>query len=272
MAEPIDLGGKVVLITGASRGLGRVMALGLARAGARLAIVARPGSEARLEEVRAAAADAGADVACFAADIGDAQACASIVHKTLERFGALHVLINNAAIGMGEVGPHVSRVVPFYKISLKMWHGIIDTNINGTFHMALAGATPLLEQKWGRIINVSTGLRTMVKAGFSPYGPSKAAVEAMTAIWAQDLADTGITVNALLPGWVSDTDMVLPEDFPDRSRLVPPARMVAPAVWLASNQSDGVTGMRIIARDWDSSLPPRQAFQAASAKAGWEVN
>jgi NAD(P)-dependent dehydrogenase (short-subunit alcohol dehydrogenase family) len=269
VAEPIDLTGKVVLITGGSRGLGRVMAAGLAGAGARVAITARPGSEAKLAEVHEAALPARGQIASFTGDITDPAACASIVRKTLERFGALHVLINNAAVGMVEVGPHVSRVVPFYKIPVHMWHRIIDTNINGSFHMALAAIAPLLEQKWGRIVNLSTGMRTMLKIGFSPYGPSKAAVEAMTAIWAQDLAGTGVTVNALLPGWVSDTDMVLSEDFPDRTRLVPPAKMVAPAVWLASDESGDVTGMRIIARDWDSTLPPRQAFQAASAKAGW---
>ncbi len=76
-------------------------------------------------------------------------------------------------------------------------------------------------------------------------------------------------MNALLPGWVSDTDMVLQEDFPDRSRLVPPGKMAAPAVWLCSGESDGVTGVRILARDWDETLPPAEAFKAASAKAGW---
>ena len=109
----------------------------------------------------------------------------------------------------------------------------------------------------------------MVRVGLSPYGPSNAAVEAMTAIWAQDLAGTGVTVNALLPGWASDTDMIVREDHPDRSRLVPPSAMVAPAVWLASDESDGVTGMRILAKDWDASLPAAEAFKAASATAAW---
>ncbi len=263
----MDLTGKVVLVTGASRGLGRVMALAVARAGARVAITARPGSEAKLARVCKAAPEG--QFAAFTGDVTDPSACASMVRKTLERFGALHVLFNNAAIGMVELGPHVSRVVPFYKIPLDMWHRVIDTNVNGSFHMALAAVGPMLEQKWGRIVNLSTGMRTMVKIGFSPYGPSKAAVEAMTAIWAQDLAGTGVTVNALLPGWVSDTDMVLPEDFPDRSKLVPTTKMAAPAVWLCSGQSDGVTGIRIIARDWDETLPPAEAFKRASAKAGW---
>jgi 3-oxoacyl-[acyl-carrier protein] reductase len=170
---------------------------------------------------------------------------------------------------MVELGAHVSRVVPFYKIPLDMWHRVMDTNVNGSFHMARAAVAPMLEQKWGRIVNLSTGMRTMVKVGFSPYGSSKAAIESMTAIWAQDLAGTGVTVNALLPGWVSDTDMALAEDFPDRGKLVPTSVMEAPAVWLASEHSDGVTGMRIIGRDWDPALPPEQALKAAAAKAAW---
>ncbi|OGA33160.1 MAG: hypothetical protein A3G80_11455 [Betaproteobacteria bacterium RIFCSPLOWO2_12_FULL_62_13b] len=267
----MELEGKVVLVTGGSRGLGRVMALGLASAGAKVAIAARPGSEQRLAQVRdaAAAANARSETAAFVGDITDPVFCADLVEKTCERFGMLHVLINNAAVGMNTLGPHVSRVVPFYDVPLDLWHRIVDININGTFHMARAAIPVLLKQGWGRIVNLSTGMRTMVKVGFSPYGPSKAAVEAMTAIWAQDLAGTGVTVNALLPGWVSDTDMILREDFPDRARLVPPESMIAPAVWLASEASDGVTGMRIIARDWDASLAPEDAFKAASAKAGW---
>ncbi|OGA05110.1 MAG: hypothetical protein A3H35_16330 [Betaproteobacteria bacterium RIFCSPLOWO2_02_FULL_62_17] len=265
----MNLSGKVVLITGASRGLGRVMALGLAAGGANVAITARPGSEAALAGVVDAAAGAKGEVAAFIGDVSDAAACVSIVKKTVQRFGALHVLFNNAALGMGEVGPHISKVIPFYNVPVATWQRIVDTNVNGTFHMSLAAVPLFLAQKWGRIINLSTGMRTMLRAGLSPYGPSKAAVEAMTAIWAQDLAGSGVTVNALLPGWAADTGMVLPEDHPDRSRLVPPSAMVPPAVWLASDASDGVTGMRILAKDWNPSLPPGQAYQGASAKAGW---
>ena len=263
---PIGLSDKVILITGGSRGLGRVMALGLAEAGARVAIVARPGSEAKLAEV---VAQGSGRISPFTCDVADADACAALVDRVLQHFGALHVLFNNAAVGMVELGPHVSRVVPFWEIPVDLWHRVVEANVNGPFHMARIATRQMLAQGWGRIVNLSTGMRTMVKIGFSPYGPSKAAVEAMTAVWAQDLAGTGVTVNALLPGWVSDTDMVLAQDFPDRSKLVPPAAMVAPARWLASEDSNGVTGMRIIARDWDAALAPAEAFKAAATKAAW---
>lgn len=263
---PIGLSGKTILVTGGSRGLGRAMALGLAEAGARVAIVARPGSEARLAEV---VAEGQGQIAPFTCDIADANDCVALLERVLQHFGALHVLFNNAAVGMVELGPHVSRVVPFWDIPVDLWHRVIEANVNGPFHVARIAVRHMLAQGWGRIVNLSTGMRTMVKIGFSPYGPSKAAVEAMTAVWAQDLAGTGVTVNALLPGWVSDTDMVLSQDFPDRSKLVPPDAMVAPARWLASEASDGVTGMRIIARDWNAALEPAEAFKAAAAKAAW---
>jgi len=267
----MDLSGKVVLLTGASRGLGRAMALGLASAGASLALTARPGSEARLAELLEAIAESGAtgEAVRFTGDIADPGMCASIVERTRERFGTVHVLINNAAVGMDRLGPYISRTVPFFDVPIDIWRRMVDTNINGTFYMTLAAVPLMLKQKWGRIVNLTTGVRTMVRVGLSPYGPSKAAVETMTAIWAQDLAGTGVTVNALLPGWASDTDMIVKEDHPDRSRLVPPSAMVPPAVWLASDESDGVTGMRIVAMDWDASLPPADAFKAASAKAAW---
>ena len=104
----------------------------------------------------------------------------------------------------------------------------------------------------------------MRRRGFSPYGPSKAALESATIIWAQDLAGSGVTVNALLPGGATLTGMI-PASFPDdlRAKLLDPAIMVPPLLWLASPQSDGVTGRRFVAANW------RDADPAAAADAGW---
>jgi NAD(P)-dependent dehydrogenase (short-subunit alcohol dehydrogenase family) len=112
---------------------------------------------------------------------------------------------------------------------------------------------------------------TMRRAGFSPYGPSKAALESETVIWAQDLAGSGVTVNGLLPGGATETGMI-PEGVSEavRSRLLQPEVMVEPLLWLASDASAGVTGARLDAARWDSSLPPEQAAAAAVEPAGWE--
>ena len=96
---------------------------------------------------------------------------------------------------------------------------------------------------------------TIVRRGFSPYGPSKAALEAETTIWAQDLKETPVTVNMLLPGGAVETGMI-PTNVPDtiRSALLQPQVMVPPLIWLASDQSSGVTGQRIIATEWSDAL------------------
>jgi NAD(P)-dependent dehydrogenase (short-subunit alcohol dehydrogenase family) len=127
----------------------------------------------------------------------------------------------------------------------------------------------MLKQRWGRIINISMNYETMRRAGFAPYGPSKAALESETIIWAQDLAGTGVTVNSLLPGGVTHTGMV-PGDIASevRKRLLPPEIMVQPLLWLASAMADDVTGARFVAVLWDSSLPPSQAAEKARDTAG----
>jgi 3-oxoacyl-[acyl-carrier protein] reductase len=121
----------------------------------------------------------------------------------------------------------------------------------------------MLAAGWGRIVNISVNAETMRRRGFSPYGPSKAALESETIIWAQDLAGSGVTVNALLPGGATLTGMI-PTSFPDhlRSTLLDPHVMVPPLLWIASTKSDGVTGRRFIAANWREDN-----LQAAAA--GW---
>jgi 3-oxoacyl-[acyl-carrier protein] reductase len=122
----------------------------------------------------------------------------------------------------------------------------------------------MLKQHWGRIINISMNYETMRRGGFAPYGPSKAALESETIIWAQDLAGTGVTVNSLLPGGVTDTGMVPDDIAPEvRRRLLSPEIMVQPLLWLVSGMADDVTGARFVASLWDSSLPPAQAAEKA---------
>jgi 3-oxoacyl-[acyl-carrier protein] reductase len=105
--------------------------------------------------------------------------------------------------------------------------------------------------------------------GFSPYGPSKAAVEAATVIWSKDLAGTPVTVNALLPGGAADTRMITDDTvFKDRSKLIPPRAMVAPLLYLASARSEGVSGRRFVASEWRHGATDDENL-AAAAPAGW---
>jgi 3-oxoacyl-[acyl-carrier protein] reductase len=181
----------------------------------------------------------------------------------------VHALVNNAGIGMSALSVDAQDCkVPFYALPAEFWRTLFDINVNGSFLMARAVAPHLVAQGFGRIVNVTTGVFTMVRGGFTPYGPAKAAMEAATAAWSDEFAGTGVTVNALLPGGAADTAMVPHASVADRSTLVAPGKMVAPVVWLTSPASDGVNGMRIIGNDWDADASAAENL-AKSARAGW---
>jgi 3-oxoacyl-[acyl-carrier protein] reductase len=113
----------------------------------------------------------------------------------------------------------------------------------------------MLQRSWGRIINISINHETMERKGFTPYGPSKAALESMSMIWAQELMGTGITLNMLLPGGATNTGMI-PESLPEsrRRELIDPAVMGPPAVYLGSDEAGDVNGQRIVAKEWAKNL------------------
>jgi 3-oxoacyl-[acyl-carrier protein] reductase len=234
------------------------MVLGLARAGA--TVVATAARERHELERVAAEAPPGA-VAPMLADVTDADACAALVAETLRRFGRLDILVNNAGRGMKYVSESfLTEATRFWETDPETWRLVIDTNVNGPYFMARAAAPPMMEAGWGRIINTSVSFSTMERRGFTPYGPSKAALESETRIRAQELAGTGVTVNAILPGGATLTGMV-PDTYPEaaRKRLLDPDIIVPPLLYLASAASDGLTGKRIDASRWRADLPVEEA-------------
>jgi len=257
-----SLDGVVAIVTGGASGLGRAMALGLARAGARVVATASR-QIAQLGSLAREGGSGAGEIVAAPGDVTVAADCERIVSLAVERFGGLHVLVNNAGRGMKYVSQEfMTAPTRFWEVEPDTWRMIVDTNVNGPFLMARAAVPPMLAAGWGRIVNISMSYETMRRRGFSPYGPSKAALESETVIWAQDLAETGITVNALLPGGATDTGMI-PDGFPSeqRARLLKPQIMVPPLLWLASRRSDGFTGHRIAAAEW-SGAPARD-------QAGW---
>jgi NAD(P)-dependent dehydrogenase (short-subunit alcohol dehydrogenase family) len=262
MNEDKPLAGRVAIVTGGGRGLGRAMTLGLANAGA--AVVATASREPAEIESLSAAAPQGRILPVIA-DVTREEDCARTVATALERFGRLDILVNNAGRGMKYVSEDfMTDPTRFWETSPDTWRLIIDTNVVGPFLMARAAAPTMLAAGWGRIVNISMSTETMRRRGFSPYGPSKAALESATIIWAQDLAGSGVTLNALLPGGATATGMI-PKSLPDDSRgmLLDPEIMVPPLLWLASTKSDGVTGKRFVAKDFRADAPD------AAAAAGW---
>jgi NAD(P)-dependent dehydrogenase (short-subunit alcohol dehydrogenase family) len=263
-------GGKVAIVTGGGRGLGQAMALGLARAGFRVAITAAK----MRDEIDAVAREASeGSIYPVMADVTSESACAALVEGVEVQLGAIDILVNNAGRGMRYVSERfLIEHTRFWEIAPETWRMIVETNVNGPFLMSRAVAPGMVARGWGRIINISINRETMQRRGFSPYGPSKAALESETVIWAQDLAGTGVTVNALLPGGATLTGMV-PDETPTelRQQLISPEIMVPPLLWLVSDAAGEFSGKRIIASRWDKNLDVREASAKASEPAGWGV-
>ncbi len=269
---PSDPLNTVAIVTGGVRGLGYAMTLALMRSGVRVAVFDLPASSAELSELVSVAKAEGLQdrLLYLECDVTQWHQCVAAVSGTIERFGALHGLVNNAGIGMQDVGNVlVGKRKAFYEVEVDAWRWAIDVNVNGPFNMAKAVGPHLVRQGWGRIVNIETSSYTMMMQGFSPYGPSKAALESATVIWSKDLAGTGVTVNALAPGGPANTRMIPYREVPDRSTLVQPEAMMAPVVWLMSALSNGVTGRRIIAKEWDAARLQREPAGNIGAPAGW---
>jgi 3-oxoacyl-[acyl-carrier protein] reductase len=246
------LDGQVAIVTGGGRGLGRAMVLGLAAAGARvIATAARETTE--IEAV--AAADASGRIVPMIADVTRDQDCQRVVAMALERFGRLDLLVNNAGRGMKYVSDRfLTEPTRFWQTEPSVWRMVIDTNVNGPFLMARAAVPCMIAAGHGRIVNITMNHATMRRRGFSPYGPSKAALESETIIWA--------TATGMIPD-------SLPAEA--RTNLLDPAIVVPPLLWLASDASSGVTGRRLDASRWQPGVPEAEAAAAAMDDAGWTI-
>ena len=185
-------------------------------------------------------------------DLRDPASCERIAAEVLAAFGRIDVLVNNAAV------PHVGAGAPFWRIDVDAWQRMSHTNTDGVFLMTRAVVPSMIAQKFGRVVNVSTSDRTMVRKNFSPYGPSKAFLEASSRVWAQDLAGTGVTVNVLLPGGAVDTAADVTGVATPGRTFQPASVMVPPLSWLASDESNGHNGERFVASRWDESSAARR--------------
>src|ERR1700722_620053 len=261
-----------VIVTGGARGLGRAMTLAILRSGRRVVVADLPESAAEVRDLSGIAAQEQSQDRLLAVECNVTQweQCQNVVNKAIDRFGTVHGLVNNAGVGMQDIGNVlVGKRKPFYEVDANAWRNAIDVNVNGPFLMAKAIAPQLVRQGWGRIVNIETSSYTIMMDGFSPYGPSKAALESSTVIWAKDLGGTGVTVNALAPGGPANTRMIPKSEVDDRSTLIQPEVMMAPIVWLMSARSDGVSGRRIIAKEWDADRLQREDPEKIGTPAGW---
>lgn len=249
----IDLDGRVVILTGADRGLGRAMALALAEKGARITVASTDaaGLKAVAGEVEAIAGKGHA--LAVPTDITDLAACQNCLKQTLDTFGELHVLVNNARRLHRDKGMEEGNNKVFWESDPVVYKQTITVNVTGTYYMARTVAPYFIEKGDGKIINLTTSVHNFFRERQSPYGVTKAAIDASSYIWAQDLKDTGVTANALLPGGSCDSD---PNRLPrSDGRVLLPVDVMNPVlVWLCSTRSDGHTGGRYNGNLWDPAL------------------
>lgn len=212
----VNLTDQVALVTGASRGIGKAIALRLAACGAKVAAVARSveGLQGTLQAIR----DAGGEAEGYAGSVGNVEDVKRIVDEVEAKFGGIHVLVNNAGI---------TRDGLMLRMDDDAWREVIETNLNSVFYFCRAVGMVMMRQRYGRIINVSSVSGLMGNPGQANYSASKAGVIGFTRTIAKELASRKITVNAVAPGFIA-TDMtdVLPDKVKEKVKeVIPLGRM-----------------------------------------------
>ena len=265
MPDPI----RTALVTGGGARIGNAIVSDLAAHGWAVAIHANSSAEKAEAEVARITGNGGR-AAVVQADLADLDAVHAILPEANDKLGPVTLLVNNAGIGLSTIREdYYVRNIKFWEVPDERWQTIFEVNARAAFLLSKAVVGYFLEQDWGRIVNVTTSMDTMTRRGWTPYGPSKAALEAQSACWSKDVADTGVTANVLVPGGPANTPMVPPESSPDRAAMVQPEVMKAPICWLMSNESDGFNGNRLTGTGWDLSLPGKAAAEKAAAPAAW---
>ena len=229
------LDGRVAIVTGAARGIGRAIAVSFARDGAALALIDR--SERALLEAREECASLGATATAIVADVSDAASVSAMVAQTLDELGALDILVNNAG---------VCSVSPVLDMSLAEWQRIIDTDLTGVFLCSKAVLPAMIANRYGRIISIGSQLALKGSATMAHYCAAKSGVHGFTRALAYEVAPYNITVNVVAPGPI-ETDMLWadPQEWLDAKRAeIPLGRFgrveeIAPTVVLLASEDGG---------------------------------
>jgi 3-oxoacyl-[acyl-carrier protein] reductase len=220
-----NLLGRIALVTGASQGIGRACALELARAGATVALAAR--NQAKLAEAAAEIEAAGGKAAAFSLDVSSPDSISSGAKAILEKFGKVEILVNNAGITRDGVVLRMKR---------PDWDDVLQTNLTGAFLLTQALLSPMLRNRWGRIINITSVVGRTGQAGQVNYAASKAGLIGMTRSLAREVASRGITVNAVAPGYI-ETPMTAVLDEKQRAAVMAQIPLGRPGTDLEIAQS-----------------------------------
>ncbi|HEX5454020.1 MAG TPA: SDR family oxidoreductase [Stellaceae bacterium] len=271
---------RVAIVTGGLRGLGRAMTFGLAGTGCRVAAIGHIAEDVPEIEEAAKAAGFGERVWPLVADLRQAAECDRVAEEARGRFGRIDILVNNAGLTFTYIDPErYRRPEPqrFWQVSDAIIDNVIATNYLAADRLARRVAPAMVAAGWGRIVNVTTKLDTMNRLGTHPYGASKAALEMATEVWAKETAGTGLTVNIVNPGAGANTpgmaeEMRAMSRDGRAARLVEPAEMVPPLLYVVSPAADRVNGWRFDANLWDPALPPEEAARRTGRPAGFELH
>ncbi len=239
-----DLSGKVTFVTGASQGIGEVIAKYLARMGSTVVCGSIPATEKDLERVVAEIRAEGGTADHVLVDVSSGESVKAAVNTVVERHGGLHVLVNNAGITKDRL---------ILQLKEEEWDAVLGINLKGAFLCTQAAARPMMKQRWGRIINIASVVGQMGNAGQANYVSSKAGLIGLTKTTARELASRNVTANAVAPGYIATamTDGLPDEVKAEFNRQIPLGRMGQPAdiaaavAFLASEEAGYVTGCTI---------------------------
>ena len=237
--KSINLSNKIAVITGASQGIGRSIAIEIANCGAKVILTAR--NKEKLQNVKDLIINSGHDAEIFCCDISNLSECFDLINYTSKTWGAINILVNNAGITKDKI---------LIKMSENEWDNVINTNLKGCFNMIKAAYKPMLKSKWGRIINIGSVIGQIGNSGQSNYSASKAGIIGLTKSMAKELGARNITVNSVAPGYVK-TDMTenLTNELKQQMLIsIPLKRFAEPedisniVCFLASDYAEYITG------------------------------
>lgn len=239
-----DLTGKTAIVTGAGRGIGKALAVGLSEAGAQVAVVSR--TRAQLEELVASIEQMGGKAWAIEADLTEQGAAEKVVEETVRQLGGLHILVNNAGLNVRKKALEVTE---------EDWNRVVDLDLKATFFMSQAAGRVMCEQKYGRIVNIASVAGLVALRTGVAYGASKAGVVHMTKVLALEWSKFGVTINAIAPWYFRTplTEALLddPEFVQEVLSRTPSGRigdledLVGPTIFLASDAAAYISGQTI---------------------------